>query len=149
MVAANGKRRWLGILLVLSLGLNLFFASMMVGRWFGHGPGGPGGGPGMRMLEQMERAGDDLPEADRAAFRARLDALRPAMEQGVQKMRGARDRLREVLSAPTLDEAAFTAAQDEMQRSVDTMQENMRALVLEAARALPPERRRELFDRRR
>ncbi|MDB5364541.1 MAG: Heavy-metal resistance [Rhodospirillales bacterium] len=64
----------LAVLLVISVGLNLFFAGMAGGRLFRPGPGpAPGTPPSPGQVSEM------LPKDDRPAFRSMLHARGPAL----------------------------------------------------------------------
>ena len=104
----TGRRRWLGIALLVSLGLNLAVLGIAGGAWLrgstGHGPGPDrpamvrdiGFGPWARALTR----------ADHAALRQSFEVERPRMREVWRAARADREALLALLRAEPLDLAA-------------------------------------------
>lgn len=138
-----GKRHVLGLVLLVSLGLNVLLGGMMIGHWASDGP------------RQWGRGGSS--EFDRQAAR---EALSPASQKIVDEnwtrhgaklrdafkaVREARQEIQRVLTADQLDRAALEAAQAALAARWDVARTEMAAGLTDLALALPPEERKLYF----
>lgn len=123
--------------------------------WSKDGPGWGKGGPGMHAsmgrgygeyrLERMLDGLDATPEqADK--IRAIVDAARDDLMPALDGMRGTRDKVAEMLAAPTIDRAAAEALRAERMGAVDQASRRMTAAILDAAEVLTPEQRTKLVE---
>ena len=136
-----------------------------MGGEFGRGMGGQGwamdghgwgkGGPGMhasmgrgfgeRGLERMLDGIDATPE-QAEKIRAIVDAARDDLEPAIDGMRDTREKVAEMLGAPTIDRAAAEALRAERIAAVDQASRRLTTAILDAAEVLTPEQRAELAD---
>jgi len=152
MVNDAPKRRWVVFALVVSLGLNLFLGSLIVGRWIGGPPHhrgpfaaaerGPAGEPG-RILQRMASG---LPAEHRAAFEAVAAKHRDRIVELAGQARDARQQARTVLASETLDRAALDRAFEAIRTRNAALQAEIQATIGEAAATLPPDARKQLAD---
>lgn len=101
------KWNWTRILLVVSLGLNLLVAGMVVGSAFGHRKGDrpdPFFGGGMRPYVAS------LPEGQREHVRARLLHGREAVREARQELRRSAQDVRNAITAEPFEADALNAA---------------------------------------
>lgn len=165
---AQPKARWGrrivigGIAAAAVAGIGLAAAT---GGEFGRGMGGQGwgmdghgwgkGGQGMhasmgrgfaeRGLERMLDGIDATPEqADK--IRAIVEAARNDLEPAIDGMRGTRDKVAEMLAAPTIDRTAAEALRAERVAAMDQASRRLTTAILDAAEVLTPEQRAELAD---
>jgi Spy/CpxP family protein refolding chaperone len=115
--------RWLWIVLVGSLALNLLVAGVVASSfWRFHDRDGRGGGLGRSLVtyvKQLDRAKyDDI----RRAFGTHRDSVRPLRRQ----VREARRELRALLVAETFDREKFRAAQDKLLAAQQTLRKSLR-----------------------
>ena len=97
----------LGAALGASLALNLVFGGLLL-TGPGRAPHGAGGGRGFdRMVARIEHA---LPEADRPAFRAVLDAERGRYEDTLAELRAAQREVDAAMAREPFDAVALRAA---------------------------------------
>jgi uncharacterized membrane protein len=140
MTETARPRRWLNIVLVGSLALNLFLAGILAAGWMRHHGSRDwrGGPPGMMALLHGVggEAARDAREAHRAVLRERIDAVRAA--------RGA---LAQRLAAEPFDAAAFEAALDDLRSRSGEAQGAFHEAFAAIAATLSPEERRELAER--
>lgn len=140
------------------------------GGWGHHGMGpggmGPGGmgmgrgmGPGGMGAMDPERMGDFV-ERGIKHFAVEIDAtdeqetklvaIARSLVTDIAPMRtgmeGARDRVRELLTAPTVDRAAIEAFRAEQIANADTMSKRLAQAVADAAEVLTPEQRQKAGD---
>ena len=123
----------LGLVLVVSLGINLFLGGLMLGRDFGGGlPVRPGlAGGGMRAaLEQLLK---ELPPDDRDIMRDAFEGHRADIVDRVQALRQARQQVARLLKAASFDTAAATAAMQTVRERTSALQQAMQAVVLQTA----------------
>jgi len=123
----------LGLLLLVSLGVNLFLGGLMLGRDVGGGsPARPGlAGGGMRAaLEQLLK---ELPPDDRDIMRDAFEGHRADIVDRVQALRQARQQVARLLKAPSFDTTATTAAMQTVRERTVALQQAMQAVVLQTA----------------
>jgi uncharacterized membrane protein len=152
MVNDAPKRRWLLIALIVSLGLNLFLGSLMVGRWIAGPPHhrgafaaaerGPAGEPG-RILQRMASS---LPQEHRPAFEAVMTKHRERIVELAGQARDARQQVRAILNSDTFERAALDRAFENVRTRNLALQAEIQATIGEAAAALPPDARKQLAD---
>lgn len=125
---------WLRGALGASLALNLVLGGLLLTRPASGGP------PSIsRMQAQIERA---LPEADRAVFRAAVDAGRPRYEPLLQALRESRPPVREALVREPFDAAALRAAMAGSRQRWQEFSAQFDDSLAEGLAALSPEGRR-------
>lgn len=136
--------RWLIIGLVVSVGLNLFLAGLIVG-----GVGAARRSAEFRPAESQARfplwrAGDDLPPEKRRAFRR---MIREAVLETQDDIRGSRALRREavaMLDAETYDAEAAVKAMSEARRREQAARSAVETAILRFAGGLDPAERRTL-----
>jgi Spy/CpxP family protein refolding chaperone len=165
---AQPKARWGrriaigGLAAAAVAGIGLVAAT---GGEFGRGMGGHGwsqdghgwgrGGPGMHAsmgrgfgeyrLERMLDGLDATPE-QAEKIRAIVDAARDDLMPALDGMRGTREKVAEMLAAPTIDRAAAETLRAERMAAVDQASRRMTAAILDAAEVLTPEQRAKLVE---
>lgn len=152
--------KWLLAGLIVSLGLNLFFGAMILGRHF-HQPRGemfaeravPGADRPLRRIAQRMFA--SLPDDQRPILESAFAAQRPKLAAASQAAREAREKVRVILNADTLDPAALDRAFADLRARTEEVQLVMHAAIANAAARMSPEGRKRLaewnpeFERRR
>ena len=137
---AAGGRRWLRVMLVLSLGLNLVLGGVIAGSW----------------LRAMEQRGPDrfasrvlkmVPEAHRPAAEAALAEDREAAIALRRELMAASLAALEAFRAEPLDRAALESAIGARQEILTRRRAQRAERVLALAEALPAEARAEFADR--
>ena len=128
----------IGVLLLVSLGLNLFLGGLLLGRDAGGSlplrPGLAGGG----MRAALEQLLTELPPDDRAVMRGGFEAHRTDIVDHVQGLRQARQQVARLLKAATFDAAATAAAMQVVRERTNALQEAMQSVVLQTAPQLSP-----------
>ncbi|MDT0636211.1 periplasmic heavy metal sensor [Spectribacter hydrogenoxidans] len=128
MTLSRRGRLGVGLLLAVSLALNLVIAGVVVGRLVSDGPRHHG----PHMLR-------GVPEAARPALRDAFKAHRDDIREHIHGIREARAHIADRIAADPLDEAALEAAFDELARRTDAMQALTHRIVIETAQSLPPD----------
>lgn len=143
---AVGRRtsRWLRIVLILSLAINLLIAGVVAGRWWMHGrPHGPGQHPFTAAIERLMK---DLPEAKREhageLLKHHRDTVRPLRELS----REAREGAREAILTDPYDEAKVKTAFDRFRDIRQTRRQSTRDMMLGLMRELNLEERKKLLN---
>ena len=147
------RRRWMKVVLAVSLGFNVFFGSVIVGHWIAgpHGPRtmvfgqprGPGGPPSRMIADRLAAA---LPAEHRPQFEAVMAKHRPAVSEAAARFHESRDKVREVLAREPFDPAALDQAFSEQRARNEALQVAIQDSIAEAAAALPVEARQRLAD---
>ena len=140
----------IGTLAVLGLG-----AAGVVGTVQAGGPGFPGGfgghgfggGFGERGIERALKSVDATKDQRDQIWKI-VDAARSEMRPMMSDMRDNKDRIKELMSAATLDRAAFDALRKETLAKADAASERAMNAFLDAAEVLTPEQRAELIKKR-
>ncbi len=101
------KIKMLVILLGVSLAANIFVMGTMIGKELR--PTAPHAGPPM-MDFNMKRLDQYLDKSDRSKIHMALKNHRSEMRQSFQKMRASEQRIKELMSAETLDKEALLKA---------------------------------------
>ena len=138
----------LGIVLVLSLSLNVFLIGVMVGSRSFPGRYGPDRPPhhdiagpivSPRGMHKMIR---DLPDEKRDAARAIMEQGRTTVKSRMDEMRAARKEVRKALRADPLDKAALEQALANVRMQGMAMQETFHAGLADMAEILDVEERK-------
>jgi uncharacterized membrane protein len=140
------SKRGLGITLIVSLGINLFLAGMIVTAAIYHKGGRGWGGYDRAFPHWSARRALD------GKSREKVDAIwrdaRPDLRKRLQEVRRARREIRHQLRADTLDRAALDRAFAALRASHDAAHNAMHALIGRIAETLNAEERRRYFRRR-
>jgi hypothetical protein len=144
-------RRWisiLGVVLLVSLALNLFLAGVIAGR--GLGPRGGGGFDltPRKLRVAIERVTRVLPESDAALLRDRFEAERPDIAQRFQALQDARRAVGAALKAEPYDAGAFDAAYETMQARNQELQASLHAVLRTSIGQFSDEGRAAIAERR-
>jgi uncharacterized membrane protein len=153
MVNGTPKRRpWLLVALIVSIGLNLFLGSWMLGRWFS----GPPLPRHMAMMSErgaeapgrstMQRMAASIPAEHRAAFEAVMVRHRDRITEAAAQARESRQQIRDAIVKEPFDRAALDAAFETQRKRNEALQSATQAAIAEAAASLPPEARKQLAD---
>ncbi|MCO6382820.1 periplasmic heavy metal sensor [Oceanicola sp. 502str15] len=149
---ANRPRRWLRVVLVLSLAANLAVAGLVLGAWITHdGKRGPDGrrGDKDKIVRELgfgpyARA---IPRENREDFRAAIEARRDELRASRSGLRSAFEATLATLRAEPFDRAAM-AAQMEAQRSAITKGQRIgHEILLDRLASMSPEERAAFADR--
>ena len=154
VMALLRQRKWLALLLVLSLAGNVFLGGLYAGAWLGEKDGteeasgdGKGGDakdqPGLRILRRMAEA---LPEGERASFEAAIAGERDKLLAASLAMKDAREKVRAVIKAEPFDRAQLDAAFADMRDKSRIFFEMMHGVMANAVEKLSPEARHKLSE---
>jgi uncharacterized membrane protein len=128
----------IGVVLLVSLGLNLFLGGLLLGRDVGGGlplrPSLAGGG----MRAALEQLLKELPPDDRATMRDGFEGHRADIVGRFQALRQARQQVARLLKADSFDAPAAAAAMQTVRERTNALQEAMQAVVLQTAPQLSP-----------
>lgn len=140
MTISLTRPRTLGILLLLSLALNLFLAGMIGGRIGGRlmHPHSPERG--------FEYALQRVPEEHRERVREHLRAIAPEMRSHGREMRDIRRRMLEELAAPQPDRVLLEQDLAAIRRHAGAMQEALHRSFLDAVLDMPPDARGPILE---
>ncbi len=121
------KRNWVKYLLIVSLGLNLIVAGLMVGaKVSGHGPHKRVGMPGFGMRGFVQA----LPRDKRAELRAQFRDNRSKMRANGKAMHKSMDTIRAVIAMQPFDaEALHTAFTNQRAQVTSVTQDAQDAFV--------------------
>lgn len=143
--ARNGTPRWVKLLLVLSLGVNLLVAGLVVGagahRYHGDDRRAPGGD--ITAYGPFARA---LPEAARDRMRENFRARAPELRANRAALRESFHDLRAALKAVPYDEAAVVRILDQQRAQIDGQTLIVRELFLKEVAGMSDAERAELAD---
>ena len=136
MVSLEGRARWLGLALLLSLAGNLFLGGIVAARWINRPePGvGPAQGPQLALR--------GVPREYRKAIEDALAAKRPEITTALEATRQARNKIREALSAEPFNAAVLQTAYATLRESSMIAQQKYNEATVEAAAKLPAEVRK-------
>ena len=121
------------VALIVSICLNLAAAGLMIGHRWHDGPGRGGMWGAMR----------GVPEEAQPLVKQAFDANRPEFDAKRAAVDEARQRIATVLQADTIDQAALDAAIADMQARMSEMFQVGQKVMVDVARKLPPEVRKE------
>lgn len=141
------RNRWPMIVLLLSLGANMFLGGFLLGhRPPPFGPPPPGGGPPPDPARMVERVASLLPPEDAAILRRALDANRDLFEEERRRRRDFPNRLRTSLKAEPFDPKALLRIFEENDRDEAQTRGRIAAALVAAAAAMSPEGRSRMAD---
>lgn len=148
------------VILLLSVGVNVFIGGVVLGREFG------GRGVETRNHETadtslkdkrdkrvpsphitMRRLAGLLPAEQRRALARALRSRSDELQQATRDRRALEGRIKELLVAPELDEDALEAALKDHSNAVRVLQDTPKELLLRVAPDLALEKREALADR--
>ncbi|WP_028794835.1 periplasmic heavy metal sensor [Thalassobaculum salexigens] len=148
------RTRWLILLLLASLGVNLFIGGLAIGRWVDHGWGGRGGpghfagppppdGPGPRWLRRM--VGEDGIDTVRTVWQRHETTIDPLRRDAD----AARSAVADTLSADPFVRADYEAALGRMRAARDRMETAVHAAITDVVTSMTPEQRHAFAERAR
>jgi uncharacterized membrane protein len=153
MVNGTPKSRpWMTIVLIVSLGLNLFLGSLMIGRWLSgpphrHAPfARTERAPGAEANRFLERMASALPQEHRAGFEATFERHGERLGRAANEAREAREQVREALRKEPFDRAELDRAFETLRGRNNALQQEIQNAIAEGAAALPPDARERLAD---
>lgn len=130
------RTNWLTILLVFSIGLNLIFVGVVIGRAvFGMPPGRP------HFDWIMQEISDDTRQKLRGSIREHMRTTRPLRKE----LRTAQRALRAAITADTYEETAVSAGFAEVRRASTALQEAMHTQIIQNLGELNPDERINVF----
>jgi uncharacterized membrane protein len=145
------RTRWLTLLLLASLGVNLFIGGLAIGRWVDHGwdrkerfdrpP--PPDGPGPRWLRRM--VGEDGMDTVREVWQRHEATIEPLRREAD----AARSAVTDTLSADPFVRADYEAALGRMRDAMDRMETAVHAAITDVVTSMTPEQRHAFADRAR
>lgn len=144
-------RRYLGLALLASLGVNLFLVGILAGDWVRgralatrEPPAATTDARGGDTIARgaVQRLLAAVPEAQRPEVERRLGAHRRDIQRANQQLREARERVQRVASADTLDRAELERAYAEQRERAAAVQKAIQVAAIDAIADLPPETRR-------
>jgi len=139
------SKRGLGIALIVSLGINLFLAGMIVTGALYHKRGGGVAGYDRPFPHWSARRALD------GESRRKVDSIwreaRPDLRSRIREVRKARRGIRRQLRADTLDRSALDKAFAALRASTSNAHNAMHALIGRIAETLSAEERRRYFRR--
>jgi uncharacterized membrane protein len=142
----------LTIALIVSLGLNLFLGSLMIGRWFSGPPHRPAPfarterAPGAEANRFLERMASALPREHRAGFEATFERHRDGLARAAGEARKAREQVRGALRKEPFDRAELDRAFAALRARNNALQMEIQSAIAEGAAGLPPDARERLAD---
>lgn len=145
------RTRWLTLLLLASLGVNLFIGGLAIGRWVDHGwdrearfdRPSPPDGPGPRWLRRM--VGEDGLDTVRKVWprhEAAIDPLRRDAD-------AARSAVTDALSAEPFVPEDYEAALGQMRDAMDRMEVAVHAAITDVVTHMSDEQRHAFAERAR
>jgi len=142
MMDHSVKKKIFGVLIVLSVLLNVFFIgiSISVFNRLGFPPMPPS------PINEMHRAAKSLPEASRIKVEAVIDAHHEDLQKYFGDMRGSFDALLKIMTADKFDSNAFQSARASMQTRDESMNNEMNTIVMDIVNALPDADRIKFFN---
>ena len=140
MIDSLTKPRTLGVLLALAIGLNLFLAGILAGR-FGADQLRPP--PFARGFEHSMRF---IPEHQRTEMRRHMHAMMPKIKQQTRAIKQLHEQLAAELMKPTPDRATLEKQLQDIGAQAQSMQQALHEAFLDSALKLPPQERRAMLD---
>lgn len=140
---------WVLALLFVSLAANVFVGGILAGRYLGdaresRAAAEPAAAGERAIPASLRRMMDAVPAEDRPAFVAALAARRPQIAAAGRELRAARERLRGLLGADTLDRPALEAAFEAVRARSGDLQHAVQLAAADALAKMPPETRRRI-----
>jgi len=144
MTRTSPTPRWLRILLVLSLALNLAVASLLVGFWL-RGPVPPSGGTlGLDGFRSVFRA---MAPEDQTALRQDLRTRRPEMRSARRELGRIRAEIHALLGSDAYSGQALAALLARQAEITGTLSATAQSALVTRIDAMPPERRKRFAAR--
>jgi len=146
MSNGGARGRVVRAVLFASLALNIFVAGYFAHHlWQHHHPPPPlpGGGP----MAVIERLSEPLPQADKDKLLAAWKAHQTKVQELTTALQAARREFRAKLVAEPYDGAAVATAMANVHTKRTAVDEEMEAVILDAAGNFSPEGRKLLFSR--
>lgn len=140
--AAPGTRRWVKVLLAVSLALNLGVAGLAAGALLR-----PDGLPRGDRDFGLGPLGEALTREDRKALRKAFVAAHPDLDKGLAALRADFDAVIAALRADPFDPAALDAAFNTIAARNAERLETGRLLIADYLKTLPAEARADFADR--
>ncbi|MEQ8857113.1 MAG: periplasmic heavy metal sensor [Pseudomonadales bacterium] len=138
-----GSSRWLLVVLIASLAVNLALAGFVVGRLSGPDGLAPASlDPSLGMFRVLR----ELPEARREALGPPLRDHFRGLRGELRRMREAQRQINDALAAEPFDADALTAALGGFRAALLDSQQANHALLVRMARAMTAEERALLID---
>ena len=133
-------RHLLGIALLVSIGVNVLLAGIVIGRWVDHGPHGDG-------ISRFDReaAREALSPEARAIADAVWERHKPGLRDKFKAVKAARNAVEALLRADEVDRATLEAAQAEMTARWAEARAEIARGITEVALALPADQRKTYF----
>lgn len=132
--------RRLSILLVLSLGLNLFLSGVLVTQWVGEKPAANSGPFNHRA------AAATLNDEDRATVDRIWTQSRGNIRDRLFRAHQLRAQIRTELTADVVDKAALEGSFDDLRDTMTSIADDIFATVMQIAETLPLSERRRYFE---
>jgi|GEM_PF-2032842 len=132
----KSNKSWVGILLFLSLGVNIFLGGVVWGR----------DEPGLRgervekvitAMKSFQQLSPETREKAKAQFKQEW----PAIQEQVKGIRAKRQEVRQLLEQETYDAEALDKAFAELRAAVNKVQADGQKLVVQIAADMSPEER--------
>jgi uncharacterized membrane protein len=136
--------RWLWVVLILSLALNLLVIGIVAGSWWRHG--GPRDHRDRIFTGAIERLMKDLPEAKRQHARDLLERHRQAVSPIRGELREARKNAKEAVLTEPYDEAKVKAALARFREIRLSQHQSMHDMMLGLLKDLTLKERKQLLD---
>lgn len=137
------RSRWLTILLVVSVGLNIAAVGFIAGRATGDRFRPPFANPLLGSGGLIR----DLPEPRREQLSRIMREHGRDLHSSIREMRRAQDALREALAAPEFDRDETAAALDAFRDSLCSSMTRGNETIIALAQAMTPEERMQLVER--
>ena len=148
------RTRWLILLLLASLGVNLFIGGLAIGRWVDHGWDGPGeparftsppppDGPGPRWLRRM--VGEDGIDTVRTVWKRHEGIIDPLRREAD----ASRNAVTDALSAEPFSRDAYEEALTRMRSAMEALQTAVHAAITDVVTEMTPEQRQAFAERAR
>lgn len=140
MIAWLTNPRILGVLLAVSLAVNLFLGGVIAGRLTGEAT------QGLRAKRNVEAILQPLPQDKRVLVRKELRAAMSQARQHFGALQAARAQVAEELVQPKLDEAQLERKFAEVRAQTTAIQTAFQQAFARAAVSLTPEERRAVIE---
>lgn len=137
------RRRWIWIVLIASLALNLLFVGFVAGSWWRHG--GPGGRHQI-ITGSVEKLMQDLPPAKREHASALLKQHRETVKPARQQIKEAKKAAKEALLTEPYDEEKVKAALSRFREIRSLRHESQHNMLLGLLKELNLEEREKLLN---
>lgn len=140
MIAWLKSPRTLGVLLVVSVAVNLFLGGLIAGRLTGQAT------QDLRAQRNVEAMLEPLPQEKRAFVRKELRTAMPQVRQHFRALQEARARVAEELEKPEPDPAELDRGFAEIRMQTSAIQAAFHQAFKRAATSLTPEERRAVIE---